>query len=539
MVSEAKKPLVASMAYLAIYLVIILAVTTYVVIVKEVKEKKNSGGTSTEPTKASGPSTAKSSGDKSKNGSGNFKRIGKKIMAANAMKAPKKYEDVYNIITTGQYLEPKPQYFLDRFQREYYLKILKAEESKEPKIEMKAVESTKTPDSPCRFFTLENTFELRESTGYFCYYNTTTTAPLLTKSLDLSIVESFIKTEKLKLYLDDIFEVSGQLCHIKIVLEDEVKVDEKVLTIENIKVLSDFLIKEKKSWDSEQLKKLSIPSGFGLFVGLEPPPVPEPPVPIIDAFHRDLTVQKKKIEWIRNVFMEKGLKAFYYGDPSIVFTPNNFTSIQDYAELMKLSGYTYFDNYNLIFQGINVTAHYSAKDKNVLNSLKLKIDFILDSIFDKYLTSSRNNLDFNRFIKRKDFCILFVYAEPEFEPFFKSEEIQTYLLKNERFDKSSFFIYNYRVDILKIENFEDQKGKVAYKFSMLCDGYEDPINFSNVSNGTFDVRIAGIVDRSKEEAIIQTLIDNINDEESMKTEWINICKNIINTFTAVEITIIK
>lgn len=554
MVSEAKKPLVASMAFLAIYLIIILSVTTYIVIggIKEVKEMKGTASTNVETPKK----TQKDGKPVHVPGSGKakFKKALNKLKSATFMKLPLKYSAAYKIIKEREYLEPKPETFLNIFEQDFYKGISIEEELKESKeTEMVAIETVKNTTSPCRFFTLQNTFGLNGSVGYFSYYNTTATAALLTKPLDIRNFEAFIKKEKLNLLKDDVVEISGRPCRIKLVLE-EPAVDSEIFSEANIKVLTDFLIKEKRSWEPEQLKILKLPSGFGLFVGLEPE-VPPPPDPLIDGFERELTITNKMIRMIVNVFKEKELKAFYYGDPFISFQTENFNSIHNYAEKMTISNYNFIDGVNLIFRKINMKIHYAAKSREVLKSLILKTDSILDEINDKTLSStspfeSNNNAELFKFIANNEFCILFVFEDIEnsgFEADFKGvDQKETILLTIEYFPKkiptwiglSNADVYCL-VNIIKYENFENHEGRTAYKFSLQCQDQNIPLTYRSFEKESYEIRIAGIHSRTKETEIMNRLIAKLDKEDELKDEWLSICNDNGNTFKEAVVIIFK
>lgn len=270
MVSEAKKPLVLSMAFLAVFSIIVLSVSTYMVI----NNMKSTRPVPPIAASISGVGTGKKE---------TFKGAVKKVMIINRFRSGSNQETVEPSADVKRYCDDLD--LLD--EGNYPFSVMNSEDSdgdesfecdnelldgimQVEEIVADIDTDTLEPESTCKIFDLKDSFGISGSNGKFGWFSRNP------KEIEIfTNLKDFLSDSGSKIYSDKIIYFDGKPCHVIVVISNDEDVDdsndeELEINDDTLLVLIDHLLTQSEPWPIETLNSLNVPNVFGLFAVLSP-----------------------------------------------------------------------------------------------------------------------------------------------------------------------------------------------------------------------------------------------------------------------------
>ena len=415
MVSATKKPLAASITFLAVFSIIVIAAGAYLVI-ENLRNTSNIGTTAQsssveeEPHKYTASSNYNHLVDvddnKPKTSMNGLKRlqlaVKKVIDSQRISKETKTYCELLEKCSKGT-LRPETRAFLDEFEADEFERSSETEEDLQPeaqvKIGMDQIEKDSDPENQaiCTIKRLANTFGVLGSDGKVVNYS----RGLQSNEPDPLQMYEIIRTTNgtaWTIHKDNKFECADKNFRVQVFTLGQY--DGQAFSDDNLKAFAESLFAEETSFING-LKQLDVPVDFFFIVGLHPEQSENLPIisgmEYINGKEQGLTVAK-----VSNLFKNPQL------DGNLIWIPGKrsltadlreelgknfhlFNSVLDFKKYFQSKGFIHFNSQRFSSSKSDYTIYYGAIADDDFDELNSNISLISDSIISnnfncKYLS---------------------------------------------------------------------------------------------------------------------------------------------------------
>lgn len=532
MVSEARKPIVMSMAFLALFSAIIIGVGTYMII-NNLKDAKVSllapAESKTDPMT---PSTGKN-----KNTLAKIKKVTKKLMLFNrATKSSRafskeelnEYVKLLDQLDEGK-LTYSPDTLLERFERDFYLSSNEAlrEDSKNYLSNIMDISEVALrppdhrPDS-IKIYSLKKAFGVSGSKGKLLFFDSTGSAAAINFKR-LKTAQNSIARLGLKVQFDQVMSVNGKICHVVVA---STEAGNENFTEANIEVVTEKLLDDHDNLTVESINALNFPTKFALFVGVSPEEsgCTKPTLKEIDGGYGFK---------IGNVFSDADLKALFISGGTVQPEPKDFISREHYVSFLKERGLEFIDSIRLFNSESAFTIIFGTRSRDSTKLLRLNIEkaawLLLKRVSGFKDVTFSSDAELQQLVRNLDNMAVMIVVSSQvesmniiFESDFNWEQLVRaetikYLTFNSRYAKF-FKVYRTENEITTPKGY-----RFSYSSSNALEGSVGPAEILNMDGIGLAVRVIGSIDKEWIDSFVTTLKKQA-DEAKIQEYWFNECQ---------------